>query len=57
MKVTRSKVKQPKYAFDQGVIAFYKGNLDNPYKPGTYYWKEWHRGFDSAYFSNLAIAA
>ena len=49
--------KPPKQAYEEGVQAFFKGTMDNPYKPRTYYWKEWNRGFDTAYFKNLAISA
>ena len=49
--------KLPKEVYLEGLAAFKAGKLDNPYKPRTYYWKEWSRGFDSGYFENLAIAS
>lgn len=44
-------------AYLKGLADFRKGNLTNPYRVNTYYWKEWQRGFDNAYFENLAIYA
>jgi hypothetical protein len=40
-------------AFDMGVRAFNRGIFDSPYKEGTVLLKEWHRGFNTAYFNNL----
>lgn len=40
-------------AYDQGYSAFIKGDLDNPYDPDNYSYKEWERGFNAAYFYNL----
>lgn len=39
-------------AFDMGYRAFQRGIFDAPYKDGTVLLKEWHRGFDTAYFHN-----
>jgi hypothetical protein len=49
--------KLPKDVYLEGVEAFKKGRLNNPYKVYTYYWKEWDRGFNSGYFENLALAS
>ena len=46
-----SKKQNPAYAL--GHRCFKKGALDNPYKYGTYMYKEWQRGFDAAYMENL----
>lgn len=35
--------------FEEGKAAFKKGRLNNPYKSGTWYWKEWQHGQDVAY--------
>jgi len=40
-------------AYNQGYGAFIKGNLENPYYPDSYSYKEWERGFNAAYFYNL----
>ena len=40
-------------AFDMGFRAFQRGIFDSPYKEGTVLLKEWHRGFNTAYFTNL----
>ncbi len=39
-------------AFKQGQSDFYKGNLQNPFKSFAQV-REWDRGFNKAYFSNL----
>jgi hypothetical protein len=39
---------------DQGYYAFTKGWLTNQYNPDSVAGKEWQRGFDRAYFDNLA---
>ena len=41
-------------AYELGFRCFNRGALDNPYKHGTYMYKEWQRGFDAAYMHNLA---
>jgi hypothetical protein len=46
-----SKKKNPAYSL--GYTCFKRGALDNPYKHGTYMYKEWQRGFDAAYMNNL----
>lgn len=40
--------------FGQGQFAFKKGWLVNQYNPETMQGKEWQRGFNKAYFDNLA---
>lgn len=40
-------------AYDLGFKCFVRGALDNPYKYGSYMYKEWQRGFDTAYMNNL----
>lgn len=42
-------------AYNKGYEAFMRGNLINPYRPRSYFWKEWERGFNASYFSNLAF--
>lgn len=39
--------------FDEGVRAFQRGNLVNPYNPDTSRYRDWEFGFNTAYFSNL----
>lgn len=61
IKVNRKNSKKNKKSFSnneaylRGVQDFHKGSMDNPYRKHTYYWKEWTRGFNEAYFENLAI--
>jgi hypothetical protein len=43
-----------KIQFNQGYYAFSRGWLGNQYDPDTVAGKEWQRGFDKAYFDNLA---
>ena len=40
-------------AFHKGRKDFRYGRLDNPFRKGTLWAKEWERGFNAAYFSNL----
>lgn len=40
-------------AFTEGYEAFLKGNLICPYRPMRMFSREWHRGFNTAYFENL----
>lgn len=44
-------------AFEKGKVAFKKGNLSNPYRPTTYEYREWERGFNVAYFKNQGDVA
>ena len=37
----------------QGMDAFRKGNLANPYGKTTNKYKQWEFGFNTAYFQNL----
>ena len=39
---------------DQGYYAFSRGWLGNQYNPDSNAGKEWQRGFNKAYFDNLA---
>lgn len=39
--------------FDEGVRAFKKGNLVNPYNKDTSRYRDWEFGFNQAYFDNL----
>jgi len=39
--------------YEYGRQCFYKGNLNNPFRDGTYKHKEWLRGFNRGYFDNL----
>ena len=39
--------------FEYGKQSFFKGKVNSPYNFGTYSFKEWLRGFNSAYFDNL----
>lgn len=39
--------------FDEGRLAFKRGNLVNPYNPNTSRHRDWQFGFDRAYFENL----
>ena len=36
--------------YDRGVLDFRRGNIDNPFNNGTVRYREWQRGFNSAYF-------
>ena len=36
-----------------GRQAFYRGKLNNPFRPNTAFYREWERGFNQAYFENL----
>ena len=38
---------------ERGYNAFRVGRIANPYKIDTYFYKEWERGFNKAYFENL----
>lgn len=40
--------------FEKGYYAFGRGWLSNSYDPDSLAGKEWQRGFDAAYFDNLA---
>lgn len=53
----KSRKKQPNEAYLKGVLDFWRGQTCNPYKPKSYYYKEWERGFNYAYYDNLAICA
>ena len=37
----------------EGYEAFLKGRLICPFKVGRMYFREWNRGFNTAYFDNL----
>lgn len=37
--------------FEEGRIAFRKGRLNNPYKIGSWYYKEWQHGADVEYLA------
>ena len=39
--------------FNRGVQAFRRGHLKSPYSHTTMQYREWQRGFDSAYFAQL----
>jgi hypothetical protein len=39
--------------FDQGKKGFMTDTV-NPYKEGTYNYKEWERGYDQGYYENLS---
>ena len=56
-KPTQRKRKQPNEAYLKGLEDFKRGQIRNPYKPKTYYFKEWERGFNIAYYDNLALCA
>ena len=43
-----------KIQFGQGHYAVSRGWLNNQYDPESVAGKEWQRGFDAAYFENLA---
>ena len=40
--------------YGKGYYAFSRGWLSNSYDPDSLAGKEWQRGFDAAYFDNLA---
>jgi len=40
--------------FEKGYYAFSRGWLTNSYDPSSLAGMEWQRGFDAAYFDNLA---
>tara|TARA_R100001126_G_C4798257_1_gene135481 strand:+ start:68 stop:295 length:228 start_codon:yes stop_codon:yes gene_type:complete len=39
--------------FTKGLHAFRKGHLKSPYRHTTMQYREWQRGFDTAYFAQL----
>lgn len=43
---------QMKSCFARGFKSFYKGWLDNPYRPNSDKSKEWERGFQAAFMKN-----
>jgi hypothetical protein len=43
-------------AYALGYRAFANGTVVNPYTPDTHFHREWDRGFNAAYFDNLAKA-
>ena len=49
----KRQIKQ-KDAYTLGKTCFFKGAMDNPFKAGSYFYKEWQRGFDRAYIDNLS---
>jgi len=56
MRNTQIKDRQPplRIQVEKGSRAFHRGRLTNPYKDNTTFYKEWERGFNKAYFQNLA---
>lgn len=42
-----------RFQYEAGGRAFSGGYIENPYKEGTNQWREWQRGFDAMYFTNL----
>lgn len=56
-KPQKRKRKQPNEAYLRGLEDFKRGMTRNPYRPKSYYFKEWERGFNTAYYDNLAICA
>ena len=38
--------------FDEGYEAFFRGDFICNYRPRSHYHREWHRGFNVAYFYN-----
>jgi len=44
-----------KNAYEMGRKAFQRGILFSPYKRSSVLNKEWQRGFDTAYFTNLRM--
>jgi len=40
-------------AFGLGTNCFTRGKLNNPFKKNSVMYREWQRGFDTAYFNNL----
>ncbi len=56
MKKIQIKDRQPplRIQVDKGYRAFHRGRITNPYKSNTTFYKEWERGFNKAYFQNLA---
>lgn len=51
----QSKSPNPKLqeAFGLGNHCFTRGKLNNPFKKNSVMYREWQRGFDTAYFNNL----
>jgi hypothetical protein len=39
--------------YERGFNAFYSYTKGNPYKDNHYSYREWERGYNSAYFFNL----
>tara|TARA_R110002020_G_scaffold311002_1_gene526661 strand:- start:292 stop:492 length:201 start_codon:yes stop_codon:yes gene_type:complete len=56
MKNIQIKDRQPplRIQVEKGYRAFHRGRITNPYKINTTFYKEWERGFNKAYFQNLA---
>lgn len=40
-------------AYTTGYHSFFDGKIVCPYKDGTHFAREWHRGFNKAYFKNM----
>lgn len=55
MQVRNKKRKSNNEAFVKGTEDFRTGRVRNPYRPRSHYFKEWERGFNTAYHDNLAI--
>lgn len=57
LNMSRKKTNKLNVAYEYGSKCFREGTLDNPYKHGTYMHKEWQRGFNDAFTSNIRGAA
>jgi hypothetical protein len=58
MEMVMQQFKRPQHLlsiqFGKGFYAFSRGWLGNSYDPDSLAGKEWQRGWDAAYFDNLA---
>lgn len=49
----QAKKKPLQVAFEMGQRAFVRGIFKSPYKETSFLHKEWKRGFDTGFFSNM----
>jgi hypothetical protein len=47
------KARPVEVALDMGKRAFLSGKQNSPYKTSSHLFKEWQRGYNTAYFDNL----
>ena len=42
-----------KVQYTRGIMDFKKGRITNPFHPDTMQYREWERGFNTAFYENL----